>query len=491
MPVSDFLPPRYLFEETLGLTNHGCLSSLAYPSTFYYGAGNVNGRQGTSRVNFVQELLILSANPASFPLRLKLHGCRADLIRELPQVYPDVWRLICNLSTRSHISIDIENQSILQRGAGGWHPLRNPEVGDDLMRALRVINRLPNRELTASEDDLAVIILAGGTGSRFADGSSQKVLHPVARVPALERSLNTCREAGAGPIVLVVGYRWDEVFDFTERHAPDCHYVYQPRAMGTGDAARRATWLLRSKGFEGTVLILAGDKVLSRQAIPAMIETHKARQADMTLAAAGKSVWPNSGRVVMDGRKEVLSVIERPDVIQRQMFRRIFDIKDDIVDTDELLTGFRLLQPSEKKLRKALGSDLWNLLSRGGECPRVQLAALVDPGQLVFRLRTTDGNEFEMTPEAIEDRCDLVNVSLYLFSSEALYWAMDRLESLNAQGEFYLTDAAEILAQSREAPRRYRVCAARLPDDYDAAGFNTLEELADIEEHMKRLGTAE
>jgi len=427
----------------------------------------------------------LSANPIPFPLRLEIHGCRPETVRELPHVYPDVWRLICDLAIRSHIHIDMENKSIMQRGAQGWQPLRNPQVGEDLVRTLDVINRLPYREVGNSGQDLAVIILAGGTGTRFADGTSQKVLHPVAGVPALERSLDTCRDAGAGPIVLVVGYQWEEVFDFTERHAPGCHYVYQPRAMGTGDAARRATWLLRARGFNGTVLILAGDKVLSSQAIPAMLEAHSAQGADMILAAASKSVWPNSGRVVMDREQRVLSVIERPDVIQRQMFRKIYDISDDIVDTDELLAAFRLMQPSEKKLRKALGPDLWRLLSKGGECSRGELVSLISPDQLTFHLRTTDGTEFEMTPEEIEEGCELVNVSLYLFSSEALYWSMDRLESLNAQGEFYLTDAAEILAQSRDAPRRFRVCAARLPDDYDAAGFNTLEELADIEEHMK------
>ncbi|HQP99537.1 MAG TPA: hypothetical protein PLY86_13845, partial [bacterium] len=64
---------------------------------------------------------------------------------------------------------------------------------------------------------------------------------------------------------------------------------------------------------------------------------------------------------------------------------------------------------------------------------------------------------------------------------------MDRLQSLNAQGEFYLTDAAEILTRAEDAPRKFRVYAARL-EDYDAAGFNTMQELDDIENHLRKTG---
>jgi bifunctional N-acetylglucosamine-1-phosphate-uridyltransferase/glucosamine-1-phosphate-acetyltransferase GlmU-like protein len=384
--------------------------------------------------------------------------------------------------------VDLVQKSILQRGPQGWHPVHNPAAGEELLRILDVVNRLPYRELACTDEDFAVVILAGGTGTRFADGSSQKVLFPVLGVPALERSLVTCQAAGAQTIVLVIGFWWEEVFEFTERRCPGCHFVYQPRPLGTGDAARCATWFLRARGFEGTVLMLAGDKVLSPDAVPTMLEAHRARQSDMTLAIAGKKTWPDSGRVVLSEDQQVLSVIERPDVIQRQMFRRISHLDGEQVDTDQLFHEFRSMQHNEKKLRKALGPELWRRLTAGGYCRRDELISCIDPNLVFFCIRGTDGIESELTPEQLEAQCDLVNVSLYLFSSEALYWAMDRLESLNAQGEFYLTDAAQILAQASDAPRQFRVHAARLPDDYDAAGFNTLEELADIENHMRQLG---
>lgn len=431
---------------------------------------------------------MVCADLTSFPIRLQVKGCRPELLRELSQVYPDIWRDLCDPASRSHVSVDLRQKSIRQQGPKGWHPLRNPEVGEEILRTLDVVSKLPRHDLASTDRDFAVIILAGGTGTRFADGTGQKVLFPVLGVPALERSLVTCGKAGAETVVVVIGYHWEEVFQFTESRRPGCHFVYQPRPLGTGDAARRATWLLRARGFEGTVLILAGDKVLSPDAIPAMLETHRAQQSDMTLAVASKQTWPGSGRVVLDHDQQVLSVIERPDVVQRQMLRRIFHLDGEQVDTGQLLREFRLMQPSEKKLRKALGPELWKRLTSTGRCQRDDLVSCVDADLLSFQIQSEDETEIELTPEEVEERCDLVNVSLYLFSSEALYWAMDRLESQNAQGEFYLTDAAQILAQAGDAPRRFRVCAARLPDNYDAAGFNTLEELSNIEDHMRRLG---
>jgi len=433
------------------------------------------------------EVEFVSSNAKSFPIRLQLKGCRPEVLKELPEVYPDVWKSLCDLAGRSHISIDLSAGTILQEGPGGWHPLRNPEVGEHIVKTLETIGRLPHREMAPEDGDFAVIILAGGTGTRFANSTCQKVLYPVLGIPALERSLNTCANAGAGTMVLVVGFFWQEVVDFVEAQRSDCHYVYQPQPLGTGDAARRATWFLRHRGFQGTILLLAGDKVLSPNAIPAMMEIHRSQQSDMTLAVAARNSWPNSGRVVFGKDERALTIIERPDVIQRQIFRRIYELNGETVETDSLLREFIRMQPSEKKLKKALGPDLWKQLNDSPVCKRDDLVSRIDPDRLTFRVHESDGTEFRLTPEEVEERCNLVNVSLYLFSSEALYWSMDRLESLNAQGEFYLTDAAEILTQAKDAPRKFRVYAARL-EDYDAAGFNTMQELEDIENHLRKTG---
>jgi bifunctional UDP-N-acetylglucosamine pyrophosphorylase/glucosamine-1-phosphate N-acetyltransferase len=65
-----------------------------------------------------------------------------------------------------------------------------------------------------------------------------------------------------------------------------------------------------------------------------------------------------------------------------------------------------------------------------------------------------------------------VNSSIYVFDSRRLWPALERLDSANAQGELYLTDAVRVLAESGA-----RVSAHEAPAG-DAEGVNTRVELA-------------
>jgi bifunctional UDP-N-acetylglucosamine pyrophosphorylase/glucosamine-1-phosphate N-acetyltransferase len=65
-----------------------------------------------------------------------------------------------------------------------------------------------------------------------------------------------------------------------------------------------------------------------------------------------------------------------------------------------------------------------------------------------------------------------VNSSIYVFDSRRLWPALERLDSANAQGELYLTDAIRVLAESGA-----RVSAHEAPAG-DAEGVNTRVELA-------------
>jgi len=65
-----------------------------------------------------------------------------------------------------------------------------------------------------------------------------------------------------------------------------------------------------------------------------------------------------------------------------------------------------------------------------------------------------------------------VNSSIYVFDSRQLWPALERLDSANAQGELYLTDAVRVLAESGA-----RVSAHEAPAG-DAEGVNTRVELA-------------
>ena len=55
-------------------------------------------------------------------------------------------------------------------------------------------------------DNVAAIILAAGKGTRMKSGLV-KVLHPIVGQPMIAWSVDAARNAGAAPLVLVVGYQ--------------------------------------------------------------------------------------------------------------------------------------------------------------------------------------------------------------------------------------------------------------------------------------------
>ncbi len=85
----------------------------------------------------------------------------------------------------------------------------------------------------------------------------------------------------------------------------------------------------------------------------------------------------------------------------------------------------------------------------------------------------------DASPEQL--RVKEVNVGVYCFDAEALRWALPRLRNDNAQGEYYLTDVIQILAE--DGRRVETVEAANLEETLginDRAHLTFAESLEDI-----------
>ncbi len=85
----------------------------------------------------------------------------------------------------------------------------------------------------------------------------------------------------------------------------------------------------------------------------------------------------------------------------------------------------------------------------------------------------------DASPEQL--RVKEVNVGVYCFDAEALRWALPRLSNDNAQGEFYLTDVVQILAENGRRVETLRT--ANLEETLginDRAHLGFAEELKDI-----------
>ncbi|MEW6298240.1 MAG: bifunctional UDP-N-acetylglucosamine diphosphorylase/glucosamine-1-phosphate N-acetyltransferase GlmU [Thermodesulfobacteriota bacterium] len=110
----------------------------------------------------------------------------------------------------------------------------------------------------------------------------------------------------------------------------------------------------------------------------------------------------------------------------------------------------------------------------------VLTARLDDPGHYGRVMRAADGH-IQKIVEArdaspAERAVQEINTGIYCVQAEFLFAALERLQPLNAQGEYYLTD---IVAQAVAA--RLPTQAVQLADPQEVGGINTREELALME----------
>jgi bifunctional UDP-N-acetylglucosamine pyrophosphorylase/glucosamine-1-phosphate N-acetyltransferase/UDP-N-acetylglucosamine pyrophosphorylase len=76
-----------------------------------------------------------------------------------------------------------------------------------------------------------------------------------------------------------------------------------------------------------------------------------------------------------------------------------------------------------------------------------------------------------------------VNVSTYVFDSQDLLWALDQLTDANSQREYYITDCPAILMAAGK-----KVTAEKVLKPSESLSINNMDELALVEDEMKRLG---
>ncbi len=90
----------------------------------------------------------------------------------------------------------------------------------------------------------------------------------------------------------------------------------------------------------------------------------------------------------------------------------------------------------------------------------------------------------KFSPAVIERNSDGVNASMYMFNFAKLQWALSKLKSDNVQGELYLTDTVEHIAENKG-----KVETLLVKDSTALMAFNTPQELMAIEEILRERET--
>ena len=164
-------------------------------------------------------------------------------------------------------------------------------------------------------DGFAAVILAAGQGKRM-ESPLAKVLHTVGGEPMIRHVAATAREAGARPIVIVVGHRADDVREAFSGDDVDIVFAVQEEQLGTGHAAQVGLSAL-STGVKHLYL-LCGDAPLIRTAtLRRLARHHEKGDAAATMLTATAGDPRGYGRALREGA-ELIGVVEEADATDAQ-----------------------------------------------------------------------------------------------------------------------------------------------------------------------------
>jgi bifunctional UDP-N-acetylglucosamine pyrophosphorylase / glucosamine-1-phosphate N-acetyltransferase len=213
-----------------------------------------------------------------------------------------------------------------------------------------------------------------------------KHLHPLLGRRLVDWVVGAARALGPDPIVVVTSPA--SLAELEGTLGPGVQLAVQKEPRGTGDAAAAARPALA--GFDGDVLVLAGDAPLLQAAeLERLVATHRDQSASATVLSFEPDDPADYGRVLRDEAGRLRAIVEARDAT---------------------------------------------------------------PEQLALRE---------------------VNSSVYVFAADALWTSLASLDTDNAQGELYLTDAVRHLADDGGAVAVYGATDRRVGE-----GVNTRADLA-------------
>ena len=116
---------------------------------------------------------------------------------------------------------------------------------------------------------LKAVILAAGKGTRM-NSDLPKVIHKCLGRPMVHYVIQACKDAGAGEVCVIVGYKGREVKDAIYDVVD---YVEQKEQLGTGHAVKCAKDFI---GTEGDTLVLCGDTpLITGKTLTELVEKHR------------------------------------------------------------------------------------------------------------------------------------------------------------------------------------------------------------------------
>jgi len=220
-----------------------------------------------------------------------------------------------------------------------------------------------------SNNDLAIIILAAGKGTRL-KSSLAKVLHRAGGRTLVEQIVRACEPLKARETVVVVGHQAEQVAAVVEPLGA-LTLVQQPQ-NGTGHAMLVAK---RALGRAKFAIVLPGDAPLVRtETLKALAAAHRSGTAAATILSAVLADPSGYGRVVRKTETAVSAIVEEPQLTVEE--REINEINSAIYcfTLEKLWPALAQVKPNNKH-RELYLTDAIAVLNAKGETVLAQVAA--------------------------------------------------------------------------------------------------------------------
>jgi len=226
-------------------------------------------------------------------------------------------------------------------------------------------------------DDVAVIILAAGKGTRMKSDLA-KVLHRVAGTSMVVHVVRCARGVAADHVHLVVGHQAEAVKAEVGKYFPT-QFAYQKQLLGTGDAVKAALPGIASHVKK--VLVLCGDvPLIQRRTLKTLLEAHTKAKAALSVLAFTMDSPRGYGRIVTDESGALVAIREEADASEHE--KQITLVNSGIYCFDRIFleTGIRLIKNNNEQAEYYL-TDLVEIAVSQGKTIHVQTMA--DPDEVM------------------------------------------------------------------------------------------------------------
>ena len=225
-------------------------------------------------------------------------------------------------------------------------------------------------------EDLAIIILAAGKGSRMKSDLA-KVLHPVAG-KSMVVHVAGCAKKVTKDVHVVVGHQAQQVKDEVSRFF-QVSFALQEQLLGTGDAVKSALPGLAS--HIQNVLVLCGDvPLIQTETLESLIKAHGESRANLSVLAVTLKDPNGYGRIVFDTSGRLTAIREEGDANDAELMINLVNSGIYCFDKTFLKTAIEKIGNDNSQAEYYL-TDLVEIAVAQNE--KTCVLSLDDPGQVI------------------------------------------------------------------------------------------------------------